>query len=289
MKTCSILKIVFLLLISLNSMGLSVATFNIRNFDMNSPYSTDKSALTKILKDVNADIFAFQEIVDTENFKILMKKVFPKHKLVISKCGGFAKQKLALLYNSKKFKFLRVIEDSSFQYSEGCHRGVRPLLKVQLKNISDNSTFWALLVHLKAGGSSRDIEFRKKQISLLSKSISRLQNYIILGDFNTTEIDNSRSDYFFDLVERYHLTDSSKSLKCTNYWSGGISDGLFYPGQLDHVLLSKNLKKKYSSHKYSVYSHCKINQCSISNSHDLGESFKNVSDHCPVKLELTKG
>lgn len=280
---------IFLIIVSFKVNALNIATYNIRNFEMNRPYSTDQRVLSSILKEVNADIFSFQEIVDTKNFKKLTKRIFPNHKLFLSNCGGFAKQKLALLYNAKKYRFIKAIEDSSFQKEADCNRGVRPLLKIKLKKLSDQSTFWTLLVHLKAGGNDSDVQFRKKQIKLLEKSISRIKNFIILGDFNTTEFGNSRGDYFQNFIYKSKLTDSSKSLKCTSYWSGGISDGLFYPGTLDHILLSKSLKKKYSTYNFTVHSHCRVNKCTISSSRELGDSFNNVSDHCPVKLELTKG
>ena len=283
------LKFLSLLLVSKSVFAISISTYNIRNFDSNSPFSTDVDNLVEIIKSLDSEIMVFQEIVDTAGFKNLITRNTKFQKVTFSSCGGFGRQKLALTYDTRKYRFLKLIEDTGFSKSISCNKGVRPLLKVKLRSIQDKTDFWVLIAHFKAGASSRDVAFRKKQFSLLTKTISNLENYIILGDLNTTRIDSSVGDYYFEFVEKNSLLSSANSIQCTSYWSGGISDGLFYPSKLDHILVSTKLKSIYGSHKFSTHSHCKKVKCSVSNARELGSSFENVSDHCPIKLDLTKG
>ena len=283
----SLALIIFTILIQISNVSaFSISTFNVRNFDSNSPYSTDTNSLKKIIKNLESDILVFQEIIDTTGLKTLINESMKFKKTVFSTCGGFAKQKLALSYDSRKFNFIKSLEDTNFSKALGCNQGVRPLFKVQLKSKDTGLTFWVLITHFKAGATHRDISFRKHQISLLSKTIRRLKNYIILGDFNTTKINSSEGDYFLEFIESNNLLSSTENIECTSFWSGGISDGLYYPSHLDHILVSKNLSSKFSNKEFSAHSHCKKVQCRISSARELGTTFQNVSDHCPIKLEL---
>lgn len=283
------LKFLSLLLVSNSVFALSISTYNIRNFDSNSPFSTDVDNLVEIIKNLDSEIMVFQEIVDTLGFKNLITQNTKFQKVIFSSCGGFGKQKLALTYDTRKFKFLKLLEDTGFSKTISCDKGVRPLLKVKLRSIEDNVDFWVLIAHFKAGASNRDIIFRKKQFSLLSETISKLENFVILGDLNTTKINSSVGDYYFKFVEENSLLTSANSIQCTSFWSGGISDGLFYPSKLDHILVSPKLRTLYRDHIFTTHSHCNRVKCSVSNARELGNSFENVSDHCPIKLVLTKG
>ena len=164
------------LLVSNTSYALSITTYNIRNFDSNSTYSTDLNSLVQQITKIKTELFVFQEIVDTQGFKTIFTNNFKDKKIILSTCGGFAKQKLALAYDKNKFRFIKSQEDTNYSKSKNCNRGVRPLFKVKLEQRSTGLKFWVLLVHLKAGASSNDVNFRKKQFrtrcSLYSKSDS---------------------------------------------------------------------------------------------------------------------
>ena len=85
----------------------TVATYNIRNFDKDySSGATNINELSRILKEFKSDVMAFQEVVNKNAFLELMKKNLPDHLNVISNCGGFGKQHLALVYDTKKFEYL---------------------------------------------------------------------------------------------------------------------------------------------------------------------------------------
>jgi endonuclease/exonuclease/phosphatase family metal-dependent hydrolase len=278
--------IILAIFAQVSSYALSISSYNIRNFDANSAYSTDLEVLLKQIKEVNSEISVFQEIVDTQGFRELIRRNFKNKRILISSCGGFAKQKLALVYDTRKYSFVKSSEDTSFSKEVNCNRGVRPLFKVQLKSKETRKNFWALLVHLKAGATKRDIEFRKKQILLLSKTLKNMKRYIILGDFNTTKINTNEGKYFSDFINSHNLVSSSDTVRCSSFWSGGLRDGLYYPSKLDHILVSKDLNNLYDNAFFTTYSHCKKVSCRVSTAAELGDTYTNVSDHCPIKLEL---
>ncbi|PIK15829.1 MAG: hypothetical protein CES88_03635 [Halobacteriovorax sp. JY17] len=268
--------------------AMTISSFNIRNFEVDGPYSTNPNSLEKILKENISDIFAFQEIVDTENFKRILQRNLPNHKSIISKCGGYGRQKLNFVYDSRKFKVLDSKEDLGITGGENCNSGVRPLLKIRIESRETSEKTWALLVHLKAGANISDINFRKEQINYIQEVIRSLDNYFILGDFNTTQYFEESGEYFQNFVERNKLTHSSSQVECSSYWWGGISDGLYYPSLLDHILISTKLANKFERIDFSNREHCKINTCHISSESELGDSFNNVSDHCPIRAELKR-
>jgi exonuclease III len=55
---------------------------------------------------------------------------------------------------------------------------------------------------------------------------------------------------------------------------------------LDHILVSKSLAANFTYLGSKSHSHCEANQCEIVPLKDLGVSYEQVSDHCPVVSEI---
>ena len=267
---------------------MTVASYNVRNFEVDGPYSTNPNSLVKILKRNTSDLIAFQEIVDTNSFLKVIKNSLPAHKAIFSKCGGYGRQKLTFVYNTKKFKVLNSIEDLEMTGSRECHSGVRPLLRVEVEHKKTRKRMWVILVHLKAGSKGSDIDFRSNQIDYIQSILGSINNYIILGDFNTTSLNEERGQYFKNFIEKNKIIHSSSKVECTSYWWGGVSDGLYYPSLLDHILISSKLASNFRKINFTTKEHCQTNSCQISTESELGDSFNNVSDHCPVSVKLTR-
>src|SRR5690606_32074960 len=93
----------------------SVTTYNIRNFDRDHAAGrTNVAELSSIIKEFQSDVIAFEEVVNKEAFHSLIKKSLPGYQSVISDCGGFGKQHLAIVYNPKVFEYSHQVEDLSF-------------------------------------------------------------------------------------------------------------------------------------------------------------------------------
>ena len=165
--------------------------------------------------------------------------------------------------------------------------------------IDTGKTFVAISVHLKSGGRDKSIKKRFKQLQIISEVLEEqrrkgIQNFIVMGDFNSTEyiFQGDIQKRFKKVVKQMGLVDITESISCTSYWWGGRSDGKEYPSQLDHILVSggfySNVKGSNAPAKITtkVHGHCAKLKCAITSAHDMGISYDEVSDHCPIASEL---
>lgn len=282
-------SLIFIFVLVFKANAFKVATYNIRNFDYDerAGIATNKTFLLKTIKEINADLISVQEIREKDEFTSFIQTNFKNYDVKLSDCGGFNDQHLGFIYDSTKLKLLTYKEDlrtvSVNQRSSHC-MGSRPLFIAKFKNLNTGKIFTAISVHLKSGGTPSSIVKRFKQISILeeivvSKRKSGMESFIIMGDFNSTEY-GLKGEYhhrFKRHVKNMGLVDTSKKLKCTSYWGGGVDDGKNYPSHLDHILVSEDMFSEPSK----VKSHCQRLSCSEEFEFNMGISFSEVSDHCP--------
>jgi endonuclease/exonuclease/phosphatase family metal-dependent hydrolase len=268
----------------------SVSTYNIRNFDNDSAAGpTDLVALEKIIKSVQSDVMAFEEVVNEKAFIGLIKKVLPGYQIELSECGGFGKQKLALVYNPRTFNFISKSEDLSFSGGGNQCGSLRPVFLVSLEEKKTAKTFTFGVVHLKAGGNSRAFGQRWKQYEGLVKLAENFaqKNLILLGDFNTTGYNIKDEDYtrFESFIGAAALRSTSENIACTNYWHGPVTGARDYQSSvLDHIVIQD---KQYAEVlAVQVAAHCAKEQCRPASPEQLGTSFQSVSDHCPVQVSF---
>lgn len=292
------IKALLSVILSLNAFSISIATYNIRNFDHDRRMGrTDYANLKKSLVDLNADLIGVQEIRMTKKFRGLVSSALPGFKTVLSDCGGAHFQHLGFVYNSNKLKLNRFVTDSrtsnpntSGTSVNDCHLGSRPLAIATFTNLENNKKFIAISTHLKSGNYP---SVRIKQLNLIIKVVrnyrkSGYENFVLLGDFNTTnfnKLGNKYRELFFKFAEITQTVNTSKDVGCTSYWYGGIDDGLHYPSHLDHILVSKGLFDN-GLNAATLSSHCSAVSCEIVPEFNLGRSYAKISDHCPLKVEL---
>lgn len=266
----------------------SVTTFNIRNFDSDhNAGRTNLVELEKIIKSVESDVFAFEEVVNVEAFKTLMKKVLPTHDVRLSGCGGFGQQRLAIVYRTSKFRFITQTEDLSFSGSGNTACGsLRPILLVTLESIQKPQQYTFGAVHLKAGGDERAFRQRWAQYDKLTKLVQDRanQNLILMGDFNTTGYNIKNEDFtrFQGFLNSSTMRTMTENIDCTNYWSPNSNKPELQPSILDHVVIPESFVKDVTN--VSVASHCAALDCRPATAEDLGLGFESVSDHCPVQV-----
>lgn len=279
--------LLFLLLSTAGWAKWTVTTYNIRNFDNDSSEGrTDLKELARILKDVQSDVMAFEEVVNKSAFDDLIKKNLPGYKYNLSNCGGFGKQHLAVVYNPNTFEYVRHYEDLNFSGSGKKCESLRPAFFVTLKHKETKTDYIFGVVHLKAGGSKKAMEQRWQQYEKL-RGVSfkhEKDNLILLGDFNTTGYNIKDADYvkFEDFISASSLRTMSEEIGCTNYWSGTQGGKEFRPSILDHIVVQDKLVSSVESVK--VGAHCEAMSCRPAAPEVLGVSFQSVSDHCPVQV-----
>lgn len=284
-------SLLFVLLLSSEAFAKwSVSTFNIRNFD-NDPSAgqTDLLELATIIESVKSEVMAFNEIVNHTAFNDMVKRNLADYKSVISSCGGFGKQHLALAFDTKSFEFVSQTEDLTFTGSSNGKCGsLRPVFLVNLKHLASKQIFTFGLIHLKAGSNERALAQRWQQYLLLNTLVKKYtsQNLILLGDFNTTGYNIKDQDYvkFEDLLSRGNLRTMTESIGCTNYWTGTLGGKEHQPSILDHIVIQDKLLPSVKDVK--VGSHCAKFACRPETPEVLGKSYNTVSDHCPVQVNF---
>ena len=281
-------SLLFILLLSSHAWAKwSVSTYNIRNFDNDSGAGpTNLVELGKIIKSVQSDVMAFEEVVNKPAFDSLIKKNLPGYAYEISNCGGFGKQNLAVVFNPKTFEFVSRAEDLTFSGSSTGCGSLRPVLLVTLMHKQSKAVITFGAVHLKAGGDSRAMSQRWQQYANLGKLVSKFanQNLILLGDFNTTGYNIRNQDYqkFEDLLGSSRTRTMTETLGCTNYWKGTLGGAEFESSILDHIVIQD--KNVGAVADVRVGAHCAMADCRPATPQNLGVSFQSVSDHCPVQV-----
>ncbi len=284
------MKILLLLSLLIGShawAGWSVSSYNIRNFDHDPEAGqTNLDELGKNLKEFKSDVMAFVEVVNVEAFKKVIKTTLPTHVAAISSCGGFGKQKLAIVYNPKLFTFVSQVEDMTFSGSSGSCGSLRPAFVVTLKNNTDKKTYVFAAIHLKAGGADSAMRQRWSQYELLGKLVKQYksQNFIMMGDFNTTGFNLKSEDYdrFEKVLNSSSMQTMSENLACTSYWTGTLGNGQHQSSVLDHIILESDMVSGVD--EVFLGSHCAKMDCKDATPEELGTSYQTVSDHCPIQV-----
>jgi len=279
---------------------IRVTTYNIRNFDYDerSHVPTNKEKLVDTLKEISPDFMAVQEINDTKKFKEMIENNFSdKYETVFTECGGAHGQRLGFVFNTSKFKLLNFEQDMRTSNPKNprqtmCDSGSRPLAVGKFLYLEKNETFVAISAHLKSGGNSSSIDKRFMQIRLINEVVleqksNGIKNFIVMGDFNSTEyiFNGKMREKFEKTVSQMQLKDMSEKLSCTAYWWGGKDDDTQYPSLLDHVLITPDFMGA-TNLKTEAYGHCRELKCSATHESQMGVSFDEVSDHCPIVTDI---
>jgi endonuclease/exonuclease/phosphatase family metal-dependent hydrolase len=285
-----------LLFLSLSAFGgMTVGTFNIRNFDYDerSQIHTNKPMLKDLIGSLKADLLGVNEINQITEFEKFMSQHFPQYDVQLSTCGGAHGQRLGFVFNKTKLKLLSFNEDLSVSIpgeAGGCNTGSRPLAIAAFESIQTKTKFYAIQVHLKSGGQADSMATRAKQYKIIANVINQLRagaikEFVVMGDFNTTGYLLRDSDYneFTAMNKNAKLNDLSEKVGCTAYWWGGSEDGIETPSLLDHVLVSPALAGTSGT---KVHSHCQKVSCNFASPTQLGQTYEQVSDHCPQTATL---
>lgn len=270
-------------------------TYNIRHFD-SSRNSTNKIELKNIIDKLDADFITVQEIVNTSSFLSFIQKNYPYYEVAFSRCGGRGRQKIGFVFDTRKFKLEEIYEDARFSNPNASHgRGscgrLRPVLVGHFKDKQTRETFVTLGVHLKAGGRSSSYRTRKVQYEKLvdlTKDLKRqgYKDVIMMGDFNTTGYVLNDSDFhnFSDMLGDLKMNSGSERLDCTSYWAGSNrSDNIEESSVLDHIVYSSSFMGMRAA-QTQVHSHCARQACENTSARQLGTSYREVTDHCPVSI-----
>ena len=254
---------------SLDSENIDIITWNCEFF----PTANDSTitALSEIVKDIDADIIAFQEIRKAGSFEKLMQRL-PNYDYIISLQASF--MDLAIIYKKDLFEFINHTElfsDNDYNFAG------RPPLKLDLIYKPENQKLSIINLHMKCCDSGLKRRQNASQMLynyLIDEELKINNNVVVLGDWND-DLKDAPKEHCFDSFfndDRFYFA---------NYEIVYDINQASYPKEpyvsfLDHILLTSNLL----THK--VYT---LPIDNWMNGFDVYEKY--ISDHKPVFLTFS--
>lgn len=288
----------FLVLASVSAQAaFTIGAYNIRNFDYDtrSRVPTNKNELAKMIKSLNVDVLSVEEIGNTDRFEDFVDKQFPTYSTDLSRCGGAHGQHVGFMYNTKTVELIGFEEDlrvTNPGNRQECHGGSRPLAIGLFKIKATGQKFFGITAHLKSGSNPESMSKRFKQYEIIRTVVQEMQartgvkDYFIAGDLNTTEYLSRGGDYraLNKIVSDLGAKNLTANLACSAYWWGGTDDGIEDPSLLDHIIASPGLLK--TNPQVKNHGHCQKVSCRSASLENLGISYNQVSDHCPLTATI---
>lgn len=257
-----------------------VVSWNIEWFPKNG--NVTANYVETILTNLNADLYALQEIEDTTLLKSLVANIpgYECH-FVSSYFGG-----LAYVYNTNKVQINDKYEIFTSQVYWNAFPRSPQLLDLNFMGVN----IFIINNHLKCCGDETlninnplDEENRRLMaVTYLKEYMDNILNdkkVILLGDLNDILTDNPQNNVFNSFIndsKNYLFVDMDIATNSSNNWSYPS-----WPSHLDHILISKELFPSFQNH-FSEVSCIKIDDYMNSWLH----YENNVSDHRPVALKL---
>tara|TARA_X000001036_G_scaffold2118_3_gene1882 strand:+ start:34296 stop:36143 length:1848 start_codon:yes stop_codon:yes gene_type:complete len=249
--------------------GIEIITWNCEFF----PAANDSTikALSEIVKDIDVDIIAFQEIKKAGWFEKLMQRL-PEYSYIISMQASF--MDLAIIYKKDMFDFIshtELFSDNDYNFAG------RPPLKLDLRDKKTNTEFSIVNLHMKCCDSG--LKRRKKASQMLYDYIvsTNINNYIVLGDWNDDLKDSENEHCFTPFLN----DDNFYFVNDQIVWDLNQASYPKHPyfSFLDHILVHKSFVSLESINNVVT-----IPIDEYMNGYDIYETY--ISDHKPVLLSF---
>lgn len=255
-------------LTAVSNTDFEIMTWNVKDF----PFQEDTtiSLISYIINQQQPDVVAFQEIASSEDFALLTKEIEGYESQLMVK--GFLD--LGFLYKTSE---ITIEEDIQEILNDDFYAFPRPPVMIKVNHISGFSTT-LINIHLKCCDGNENY-FRRKDAS------KQLQTYIdtnlpddeviVLGDFNDPifgepDAENPFLNFIND-DENYAFADMGLAMSDKDDWSYPS-----WPSHIDHILITNEL---FLSEEETI-------TLSFDSCYD--SYFKQVSDHRPVMIKLSK-
>jgi endonuclease/exonuclease/phosphatase family metal-dependent hydrolase len=249
---------------------LEITTWNIENFPKNGQTTLNK--VENIIRDLDVDIFAIQEIADTNAFRQVLTDLPGYDGLYSNDTYNDYYQKTGIIY---KKDMIEITSYSQLFWGDW-YAFTRPPLLLKIKAEKDGKVFDfnLIIIHLKAYGGQENIDRRRAAADSLKSYIDEKvatedeKDYIIAGDWND-EIDDPEWENSFNVF----IADSTDYKFLT--WDVDPS----YPSfnsLIDHILISKDCFDEYDD---GITETLRLDDY-------ITNYFRDVSDHRPVMAKF---
>jgi endonuclease/exonuclease/phosphatase family metal-dependent hydrolase len=249
--------------------------------------STNIKELFNLLKEVDIELLAVEEIVDPQMLADSAKKYLGDNfEFIYSEAGG--SQKVGFLYDSSIIK----LAGEPQTYTEVMltqDSRLRPAFRAYFKAVNDGFDFHAIVVHLKA--SPRGWDQRKQQLEILENILSTLpeeshdSDIIVMGDMNN--VTDAGAEEFKSMLQRLNFHWASEKLDglATNYWQPDWKKHRIIPSVIDHIFVSDDANVELVQNSVKVGGMC-AKKISEYTGDKFPDYFENISDHCPVYVSF---
>lgn len=233
---------------------------------------------------LTADVVAFEEIVDVAR----LEKLLPADWTCASYDHPNEKHQHVVLCTSGSYALRNVDYDNNNTIETvalDADRS-RPAVRMDIVERKSNTVLVTVVaVHLKS--SDKDSEHRRYQMEMIGQDLKKLpagRAFVVMGDMNTFDTKNSnliKIDDKYNLEKALQLSIPQAKLVAHTVKYTFRND--YHSSQFDQFLVN-NLVVKSSPHVFDV---CNNPQQKTRDYFDLDYYNYNVSDHCPVSLDVT--
>ncbi|MBW2528736.1 MAG: hypothetical protein JRI23_31465 [Deltaproteobacteria bacterium] len=288
--------------------NLRVASFNIRNFPFmpvdpeaearTPPVSyqleTNVDALLVELAKLDFDVMGVQEIIDTELFGEVVKRLADQterpYEAVFAANTAGNPQHVGIVWDADKVRLAWLDEHEELDLTGR----LRPGLSARIEsNRPGGVDFGLMVLHLVSGSSTKRADLRAQQAEIASVIIAEQMaaaedaDYLVVGDLNTAREEEEFGPLDAAFAAGTGLARQENASGCTSYWIKKSTNPLLRPSWLDHVYQA-SLTERDLEVPILAGGHCAERRCEQYESTDAesGSTFYDVSDHCPVYFEL---
>ncbi len=251
---------------------------------------TDVRAMFSMLKDLNLQLLATEEVVDTRMVADSAKKYLGEnYKYIYSPDGG--SQKVGFLYDSSVLKLIGNPQSYSSVMLDPNSR-LRPAFRAYFKTLPDGFDFHAIVVHLKA--SPRGWNKREKQWKVIARILETLPeeskdaDIVLMGDMN--DVTKQGPGEFLPVLKKTNFYWATGEIPNTptNYWTPNWREERVQASEIDHIFISSGARDEYIMNSAQVGGVCskKADEYTGDN---IPDYLKYISDHCPVMVRFNAG
>ncbi|MBD3223348.1 MAG: hypothetical protein GF313_01355 [Caldithrix sp.] len=257
-----------------------IATWNIQWF----PKQDDATvhALQSLIKDLDIDLIAVQEISDSEAFYKLLEGLPEWHGILSPHTyanGDY--QKVGLIYKTSNISINA--NDTHLLFAEDDYYFPRPPLLVYVTVIGESGSgfdFNLIIVHLKAF-SDRESQNRRLHACITMEEFITTEiasgadpDFLVVGDWNdelNDPVEDNIFQVFLDKPRAYHFVTDTLTQRSSYIHP-------HYDGLIDHILITENTLEEYGQGMTNILY--------LDRQYEPYESL--ISDHRPV-VSVFKG
>ncbi len=215
-------------------------------------------------------------------------------RLELDRCPGAGRQSVGILFDEKRVAASGFRNVDSLNPHGGCEENLRPGLGGYFR-FPGGADFHLVAVHLKSGPDRREYELRRASLSGIVSAYREVQSdapdadVVLAGDFNTMGCPNCRPKIRPDeeIAEMSSTVGGfevpfrrvASTLECSEYYRG---EGTL----LDHFVVARAMREVPATARVHVEGYCGELGCERFDSHVPPRAYLELSDHCPVVLDV---